>query len=150
MFRTFTLAVACGALSACAGVPKARPIHDRGICAQAERTNGDLLAMQLCNCSGRLIRLEQSQVPWSPLGRSGFRLTFQGELIPTREPGFTDDMPFSFYQMPAGECLDGQIHLKDTFVIGGRDLRATGWVLRWSGTIGGDRESWALDFGYEF
>ena len=150
MIRTLTLAAVCAALSACVGVPKVRPVHDRGICVQAERADGDLLTMQLCNCSGRPIRLEQSQVPWSALGRSGFRLTFHGESIPTREPGFTDDMPFSFYQIPAGECLDGHVRLEETFLIGGRDLRATGWVLRWSGTIDGDGESWALDFGSEF
>ena len=150
MFRTLILAAGCGALGACAGVPKARPVHDRGICVHAERGNGDLLTLQLCNCTDRPIRLEQSQVPWSPLGRSSFRLTFNGDLIPTRDIGFADDSPFSFYHVPVGECLDGDVNLDQSFVIGGRDLRAPGWVLRWSGTIDGDRESWRLDFGYDF
>jgi hypothetical protein len=148
--RTLALAALCGFLGACAGVPEARPVHEKGLCMHVERDTGDLLTMRLCNCSGRLIRLEQDEVPWTPLGLTGFRLTFDGELIPIREPGFVDAMPFSFYQIPAGECLDGLIRLDDAFVIDGRDLRAPGWVLHWSGTIRGDREFWTLDFDYQF
>jgi len=150
MFRPLILAAGCVALGACAGVPRGRPVHDTGICVNAERGNGDLVTLQLCNCTDRPIRLAQSQVPWSSLGRSGFRLTFNRDLIPARDPGFADDPPFSFYNVPAGECLDGQINLDHSFVIGGRDLRAPGWALRWSGTIDGDLESWRLDFGCDF
>jgi hypothetical protein len=141
----------CAALAGCAGnsAKAERVVHDRGICMHVARESTDLLAMQLCNCSGRTIRLDTDGIPWEPLARSSFEMMFNGEPVQTREIGLIDPTPYSFCQIPDGECLDGKIDLLRIFVIE-HALDSRGWELRWNGTIFGDEESWTLDFRYDF
>ena len=152
-FRVLACAGVAIVLAACAGTPPSKVVvvHDEGVCAQVERESADVLALKLCNCSGRTIWLSADAVPWNPLAYPKFQMTFDGAAIPARDievglDPFTDQ----FHQLAHGECVAGKIRLAEMFAVGDRDLAAPGWNLRWTGTIPGSRESWNVTFEYPF